>query len=564
MITAMPSEIAARVLDYLNDVDFCAARLAHRWFLVHTDDEITQQRRLAVWRTRDLDLCRKGDTTAVAALAAAGHYFTRVHLGEAALHGRTELIDLLLSDAVPHTRYSPGAMKYAAGAGHLDTVIHLHRVAAGRHEPAAADGRIRSTPMDHAAGKGHLDIVKWLHENTDQGCTTWAMDMAAANGHTEVLQWLHEHGTKGCTARAGSTSCAGNAQTVAWIFAHLPQALLDPLRVFQCAAALGHIDVLQWLHANGLVPAYSSLMAESAAGHGRLDVLQWMTTHLADAQFDASVTQAAALEGHLGVVEWLCDNYTDAQPTSHVLTAALNGGHMHIVDFICARQPDLAVLNTAMDTAVTRGCFEAMGRGDARNCFDALEWMRVNRPAVAPTRSGMDMAIFAGRLDVAQWLHRHYGTDCSPHSMDSAAATGRVDLIGWLWRTYGHACTIDFLDAAAGGGHVAVLDWLRSHFSRLAPTAHTVSRAAKGGFIEVLRWLHRNHPDLHPGRGALEAAITHGHLSVVQFLCETYALEIDEALVTRADRNQHFAVVDYLRSRCAIGPAVSLDAAPPA
>lgn len=547
-ITAMPCEIAARILDYLDDVDFCAARLAHRWFLVHTDEEITQQRRVPVWSRHDLDLCRKGDTTAVAALAAAGRYFTSLHLSEAAAHGRIELVDLLLSDAVPHTRCSPLVMNCAAGAGRLDMVIRLHDVISGQYQPATADGRAQCAVMDYAAGGGHLDIVKWLHENTNQGCTTHAMDMAAANGHTHVLQWLHEHRTEGCTIAAGSTSCSGNVGTVEWIFGHLPPASLDPVRVFCDAASRGHMDVLRWLHANGLVPPYSAPMAESAASRGRLDALQWMAAHLPDALFDASIVEAAAQYGHLDIVEWLCDNYPGAQPTSRALTAAVNNGHMGVVRYVCDRQPALGVLYSAVDTAVAHGCFANMRHDAPQGYLDAIEWLRANRPSIAPSPYAMRTAILTGHLDIAQWLHAHYDTLCTPECIDLAAPTGRVDLIGWVRTTYGHACTIDALHGAAAGGHVAMFDWLRDHFPHLVPTTHTLDIAAALGHLDVIKWIHRNHPDVRASGSALWLATRKGDPAVVRFLCEAHALEITEASIAEADRRERFAVVDYLRT----------------
>ncbi|AGO83005.1 Ankyrin repeat domain containing protein [Pandoravirus dulcis] len=546
--TVMPCEIAVRVLAYLDDADFCAARLAHRWFVVHTNDEITKQRRLAVWSRRDLDLCREGNTTAVAALAAAGHYFNRHHLGEAAAHGHVNLVDLLLSDAVPHTRCSHHVMNRAAEAGQLDVVIYLHRAVVGKSLLRVAGGFTYPAAMDYAAGGGHLDVVRWLHENSPLGCTTEAMDMAAAGGHVEVLRWLHEHRTDGCTADAGSTSCGGNVEAVQWLFDHLPQQFLYAKRVFRDAASHGHIGVLRWLCTSGSVSRYSTSMAESAAKHGHLDVLQWMAAHMSDARFEASITQAAARRGHLHVVEWLCDNYPDARPTPPVLTAALTGGHMDVVAYLCAREPGLGVLDDAVDAVVNRGCYQAVGPTAPRDCFDALEWLRANRPEVVPLADTMDVAAFTGKLAVAQWLHAHYAVRCSARAIDAAAAAGRLDLIEWLWVTYGHPCTTEALHYATAQGHVAILGWLRDRFPHLAPTTADLDIAASRGHLAVLQWLHRNHPAVRASEFTLAVAAAGGDLSVVRFLREAYALEVTEALIAAADRHEHFAIVDYLRS----------------
>ncbi len=47
--------------------------------------------------------------------------------------------------------------------------------------------------MDYAAESGHLDIVRFLHQNRNEGCTTYAMDYAAKNGHRDVVNFFHEN-----------------------------------------------------------------------------------------------------------------------------------------------------------------------------------------------------------------------------------------------------------------------------------------------------------------------------------------------------------------------------------
>ncbi len=47
--------------------------------------------------------------------------------------------------------------------------------------------------MNLAAANGHLEVIKWLHENRNEGCSTWAMDWAVENGHSEVVKWLREN-----------------------------------------------------------------------------------------------------------------------------------------------------------------------------------------------------------------------------------------------------------------------------------------------------------------------------------------------------------------------------------
>lgn len=62
---------------------------------------------------------------------------------------------------------------------------------------------------------------KVAHANCHEGCTTYAMDCAAAGGHLAVVQWVHANCTEGCTEWA-----------LIW------------------AEEQGHLDMVWWLREN--------------------------------------------------------------------------------------------------------------------------------------------------------------------------------------------------------------------------------------------------------------------------------------------------------------------------
>ncbi|KAF1787965.1 hypothetical protein GQ600_16858 [Phytophthora cactorum] len=63
-------------------------------------------------------------------------------------------------------------MACAASRGHFDIVKWLQ----------VLDGSTET--ITGAARNGFLDIAIWLHENTSEGCSTYAMDGAAENNHS--------------------------------------------------------------------------------------------------------------------------------------------------------------------------------------------------------------------------------------------------------------------------------------------------------------------------------------------------------------------------------------------
>ena len=57
--------------------------------------------------------------------------------------------------------------------GHMDVIKYIN------------SNNVKFSPyeMGCAAGHGHLDVVIWLHKNRIEECTKWAMNYAAAYGH---------------------------------------------------------------------------------------------------------------------------------------------------------------------------------------------------------------------------------------------------------------------------------------------------------------------------------------------------------------------------------------------
>ena len=46
--------------------------------------------------------------------------------------------------------------------------------------------------MDWAAKNGHFKIIKFLHENRQEGCTSFALEWAEKYNHNEIIKYLNE------------------------------------------------------------------------------------------------------------------------------------------------------------------------------------------------------------------------------------------------------------------------------------------------------------------------------------------------------------------------------------
>ncbi len=152
----------------------------------------------------------------------------------------------------------------AAKIGYLDGIVYSINLT------------LTVNAMDWAAMNGHLSIVKWLHENHEEGCTTWAMDLAASNGHLSIIKWLHENHEEGCTDYA-----------------------------MDLAAANGHLSIIKWLHENHEEGCTGYAMYW-AAQNDHLDVVKWLYeyTTVSKTCINNAIGRAQ-FWGHLDIVEWL-------------------------------------------------------------------------------------------------------------------------------------------------------------------------------------------------------------------------------------------------------------------
>ncbi|AGO85284.1 Ankyrin repeat domain containing protein [Pandoravirus salinus] len=256
-------EVIHHVMSALDDASFCAARLAHRSFCVHSRAEIVKARKLSRWlAANQRALCAQGKTEAVDALCDAGVTFTFVDLIEAAAGGHLGVVRRLHPIVSPYTltyiksnaaarrmynSLSLGptdALNRAAAGGHLDIVRFLHE---NRTEGCT------TYAMDAAATGGYMDVVRFLHNNRTEGCTTYAMDSAADDGYIDIVRFLHENRTEGCTSMAMDDAAAsGHLDVVRFLHEHRSEGCstnaMDCAAQYEWRAERAHVVVFLYQH----------------------------------------------------------------------------------------------------------------------------------------------------------------------------------------------------------------------------------------------------------------------------------------------------------------------------
>uniref|UniRef100_A0AAV1T869 Ankyrin repeat-containing domain n=1 Tax=Peronospora matthiolae TaxID=2874970 RepID=A0AAV1T869_9STRA len=159
-----------------------------------------------------------------------------------------------------------------------------------------------------AALAGHLHLVQRLsrrHPTAFDCCCQEAMDSAAEFGHLDVVQWLHANRREGCTTDAmDMAACNGHLEIVQWLHEHRHEGCTS--NAIDFAAQHGHVKVIKWLHSNRTEGA-THYAIDNAATSGHLDVIQWLYTHRDEGCSQSAIVNAI-YAGHEDVARWLARN----------------------------------------------------------------------------------------------------------------------------------------------------------------------------------------------------------------------------------------------------------------
>ncbi|GLC44713.1 hypothetical protein PLESTM_001634700 [Pleodorina starrii] len=244
----------------------------------------------------------------------------------AAWGGREDLMQWLLTELQGHPnnvvyRYNPcrSLLEAATKCLSLAALQRLwQQLMAGRHgsylqqQLERLDEEDRGAILAAAAGSTTPDWqakVEWLEVlGYPRKATAWKSAVQAGNGDAAVarLQWLRCRGYPLEASVAGSAVQFGNLAALRFL---VEQAGVRPAgnQIHMLLAAhRGHLAVLQYLHASGLLVNTRSV-AERAARAGHLPLVAWAVEELGVAPADgaASLLDCAAGSGNLELMAWL-------------------------------------------------------------------------------------------------------------------------------------------------------------------------------------------------------------------------------------------------------------------
>lgn len=169
-----------------------------------------------------------------------------------------------------------------------------------------------------AAARGDLEMIEWAIER-NRGWRLILCRAAAAAGDLRILKWARDIGCSWdpnisgrCSPRYWGnaetrTGCLGGPCTITSAGRRLAIFKLrgvhcfhQPYRTCECAAAGGHLEVLQWASAQGCAFGDACI---AAIRNGHLNTLEWLVAR--GCNRPTMATSVAAVAGHVHILEWM-------------------------------------------------------------------------------------------------------------------------------------------------------------------------------------------------------------------------------------------------------------------
>lgn len=196
----------------------------------------------------------------------------------------------------------------------------------------------------NAISNGYTNLFKWLMVSFICSLPNLYAKIfcnnAAISGSLDILKYIHENGMLNTRSLSFGVEAVkgGNLETVKWLY-----KIGCPLCVdgYTYAAKHGHLEILKWLYQNNQNKQnkcawYTTYICESAAEGGHLDVLKWLRSKVDERYWNSSVCNSAAANGHLEVLKYLrTEFYKNGCPLDKLTCSyAAKGGHFDVLKWL--------------------------------------------------------------------------------------------------------------------------------------------------------------------------------------------------------------------------------------
>lgn len=304
----------------------------------------------------------------------------------------------------------------------------------------------------YAAKIGSLDILLWLQLNRPHNLRETALVGALETGQLESVQWLHANGIRSTPENWTPHELETvDVPMTEWILTKFQWFYTFERRIWCMnamvnAARLGRLDALQLLYQEGIVFQDNSHLMKAAAMNGHLDTLQWL--HAQDVTCNAGAMDEAAANGHLQVVEWLHANRSEGCTSQAIKKAAFNG-HLAVVQWLHEHKA-FRLDRDLMLKAAWRGHLSVVQYIVEHG--DRSEWW---------TGQEMKGAAREGHIQTVRWMHEN-GLD-GDVDLGMVISNGHLNVLRYLVLHVKMQFTTSDVLAAVHKDDFAILEWMVQH-----------------------------------------------------------------------------------------------------
>ncbi|EFA78225.1 hypothetical protein PPL_08876 [Heterostelium album PN500] len=183
---------------------------------------------------------------------------------------------------------------------------------------------------------GKFDIIKYMVDRTNKWDYQRALIVAPLSGNLEIVKFFSAKSIEPRTTAVRELKCwphnvfnnaaaIGRIDILEWLTVNRPQDRVGN-RMYQDAAEAGHIHVLDYLRANqdrsnDTYNIYS--LYDSAIQNDNLSVFQWLFVNGYKSSFN--IMNHVAGRGNLKILKWLHENTKESPTTDAIDTASVNG-----------------------------------------------------------------------------------------------------------------------------------------------------------------------------------------------------------------------------------------------
>ncbi|EGG19222.1 hypothetical protein DFA_02471 [Cavenderia fasciculata] len=418
--------------------------------------------------------------------------------------GHTDILDHLLK-RYPNKIDLQHVIDVAAENGHLSIIelfLHYNRT----------EGCTKLA-LKGAARFGHFEIVKFLHFNRTEGCDQETMDQASSNGYFEIVKFLNLNRTEGCTTDAiDKASINGNYNIVEWLYFNRTEGFSQYAINFA-----NSLEILSFLQRNSTHHSSSTTEAmEISALNGRLDMVQFHHKYLSTMEninYSKAIDYASS-NGHLDIIKYLFNN----------------------------NNRNISCTEMAIDDAIFYN-----------HSLDIISYL-VEQLKAKCSSHAVDRAAELGRLDIIQYLDKHYKEETSIWTfgaMNYAAQFGHFEIVKFLHFNRTEGCTVDAMDQASSNGFLEIVKFLNLNRTE-GCTNYAIINASRNGKGKVVEYLYEN----GQSGGCTNQALfvvkgTHKYLSVVKYLFANNILDnqhITNDVTSYYSTRGYYEILDFVLS----------------